>query len=99
MIVGIADARGVPAPQVALAWLLARPGVTSLIIGARNEEQLVANLGASELELAPEEADALERVSRRPLPYPLWHQLDGSADRLSAADESVLGAHLRERRS
>ena len=95
VIVGIADARGVPAPQIALAWLLARPGVTSLIIGARNEEQLVANLGAAELELAPEEADALERVSRRPLPYPLWHQLAGSADRLSAADESVLGAHLR----
>jgi aryl-alcohol dehydrogenase-like predicted oxidoreductase len=96
VVVGIADARGVPAPQVALAWLLGRPGVSSLIIGARTEEHLIANLGAAELELAPEEADALERVSRRPLPYPLWHQLDGSADRLSAADESVLGPYLRE---
>jgi aryl-alcohol dehydrogenase-like predicted oxidoreductase len=95
-IVGIAEARRVPPPQVALAWLLARPGITSLIIGARNEEQLAANLGAAELELTAAESDALERVSRRPLPYPLWHQLDGSADRLSPADESVLGTYLRE---
>jgi aryl-alcohol dehydrogenase-like predicted oxidoreductase len=99
VLVGIAEARGVPAPQVALAWLLGRPGVTSLIIGARNDEQLAANLGAAELELTAEETAALERVSRRPLPYPLWHQLDGSADRLSAADESVLGPYLREQRS
>jgi aryl-alcohol dehydrogenase-like predicted oxidoreductase len=99
VIVGIADARGVPASQVALAWLLGRPSVTSLIIGARNEEQLEANLGAAALELTSEETDALERVSRRPLPYPLWHQLDGSADRLSAADESVLAPYLRDRQS
>jgi aryl-alcohol dehydrogenase-like predicted oxidoreductase len=94
VLVGIASARDVPAAQVALAWLLARPGVTSLVIGARTDEQLVSNLGAVDVRLTPEEAGALERVSRRPLPYPLWHQLSGSADRLSAADMSVLGPHL-----
>ena len=94
VIVGIAAARGVPAAQVALAWLLDRPGITSLVIGARTEDQLIANLGAVDVRLTAEEAAALERVSRRPLPYPLWHQLDGAADRLSPADLSALGSHL-----
>jgi aryl-alcohol dehydrogenase-like predicted oxidoreductase len=93
-IVEIADARGAAPSQVALAWLLGRPGITSLVIGARTHEQLVANLEAAELHLTAEEADALERVSRTPLPYPLWHQADGASDRLSPADESVLKPHL-----
>ena len=93
-IVEIAAARGVTPSQVALAWLLGRPGVTSLVIGARTHEQLVANLGAVDVRLSTEEADALERVSRAPLPYPLWHQAVHASDRLSAADESVLKPHL-----
>jgi aryl-alcohol dehydrogenase-like predicted oxidoreductase len=94
VIVEIASARAVPPPQVALAWLLARPSVTSLVIGARTHDQLVTNLGAADLQLTAEEAGALERVSRSPLPYPLWHQVLNSSDRLSAADESVLGPYL-----
>ena len=94
VIVEIASARAVPPAQVALAWLLARPSVTSLVIGARTHDQLVANLGAADLQLTAEEAGALERVSRSPLPYPLWHQVVNSSDRLSAADESVLGPYL-----
>ena len=94
VIVEIASARAVPPAQVALAWLLARPSVTSLVIGARTHDQLVANLGAADLRLTAEEAGALERVSRSPLPYPLWHQVGNSSDRLSAADESVLGPYL-----
>ena len=94
VILEIASARAVPPAQVALAWLLARPSVTSLVIGARTHDQLVANLGAADLQLTAEEADALERVSRSPLPYPLWHQVFNSSDRLSAADESVLGPYL-----
>jgi aryl-alcohol dehydrogenase-like predicted oxidoreductase len=94
VIVEIASARAVPPAQVALAWLLGRPSVTSLVIGARTHDQLVTNLGAADLQLTAEEAGALERVSRSPLPYPLWHQVFNSSDRLSAADESVLGPHL-----
>jgi aryl-alcohol dehydrogenase-like predicted oxidoreductase len=95
-LVRIADARGTPVPQVALAWLLARPGITSLVIGARNEEQLVANLAAAEVVLTAEEQDALERVSRRPLPYPYWHQVEGAFDRLGEADLSVLAPYLAD---
>ena len=93
-IVEIASGRGVPPTQVALAWLLGRPSVTSLVIGARTHDQLVMNLGAVDLQLTAEEAGALERVSRSPLPYPMWHQVANSSDRLSSADESVLGPYL-----
>jgi aryl-alcohol dehydrogenase-like predicted oxidoreductase len=96
VIVEIASARAVPPAQVALAWLLGRPSVTSLVVGARTHDQLAMNLGAVDVKLTAEEAGALERVSRTPLPYPLWHQLANSSDRLSAADESVLGPHLSE---
>ncbi len=96
-IVEIASTRGAAPSQIALAWLLARPGVTSLVIGARTHEQLVVNLGAVDVHLTTAEADALDRVSRTPLPYPLWHQAAHAADRLSAADESVLKPHLAPR--
>ena len=85
-----------PPSQVALAWLLARPGITSLVIGARTEEQLVANLDAADARADRGRADALERVSRRPLPYPHWHQVDGASDRLSEADLSVLGPYVAD---
>ena len=49
--------------QVALAWLHDRPGVTSVILGARTTEQLTDNLGAAELHLTPEETDALDAAS------------------------------------
>ena len=93
-IVEIAATRGIAPSQVALAWLLGRPGVTSLVIGARTHEQLIVSLGAVDVQLTAAEADALERVSRTPLPYPLWHQAEYASDRLSAADESALKPHL-----
>lgn len=61
-------------PQVALNWLLQRPTVSSLIIGARNEEQLLQNLGAVGWNLTPEQVARLDAASARPLPYPYWHQ-------------------------
>ncbi|HTV24079.1 MAG TPA: aldo/keto reductase [Polyangiaceae bacterium] len=61
-------------PQVALAWLLARPTVANVIIGARNEEQLRQNLGAVGWKLAPEQIARLEAASATPLAYPYWHQ-------------------------
>ena len=76
---------------MALAWLLARPGVTSVVVGARTEEQLADNLAAAALELSADEQARLEAVSRPPLIYPFWHQRDSAADRLSDADLSLIG--------
>ena len=85
------------AAQVALAWLLGRPGVTSLIVGARTDEQLADNLKAAGLKLTPEERARLDEVSAPPLLYPYWHQARAASDRLSAADLSLLGPHLSAR--
>ncbi len=61
-------------PQVALNWLLQRPTVSTLIIGARNEVQLRANLGAVGWKLTPEQVARLDAASDRPKVYPYWHQ-------------------------
>jgi aryl-alcohol dehydrogenase-like predicted oxidoreductase len=68
----IGDARGVSVAQVALAWLLAKPFVTSVIIGAKNEEQLADNLAATQVRLTPEELTRLDEVSKLPPEYPGW---------------------------
>jgi aryl-alcohol dehydrogenase-like predicted oxidoreductase len=94
VIVEIADGHGVSAARVALAWVLGRPGVASLVIGARTEEQLADNLAAAELELSEGEIARLEEVSRPPLPYPGWHQLKTSNDRFSPADLALLRPYL-----
>jgi aryl-alcohol dehydrogenase-like predicted oxidoreductase len=80
--------------QVALAWLLGRPAVTSVIIGARTDEQLRDNLGGASLKLGADERAALDKVSAPELPYPYWHQLNTAADRLGAADLALLAQHL-----
>ena len=63
-------------PQVALNWLLQRPTVSSVIIGARDEAQLRDNLGAVGWDLTVEQVARLDAASRRPAPYPYWHQAD-----------------------
>jgi aryl-alcohol dehydrogenase-like predicted oxidoreductase len=78
----IAKQRGVTIPQVALNWLLRRPGVTSVIIGARDPDQLSDNLAAATWELSADEVDRLDQVSDRPLPYPYWHQRKFAGERL-----------------
>jgi len=60
--------------QVALAWLLARPTISSIIIGARNETQLRDNLAACTLKLTAEQTAALDAASAVPPAYPYWHQ-------------------------
>jgi aryl-alcohol dehydrogenase-like predicted oxidoreductase len=60
--------------QVALNWLLGRPSIGTLIIGARNEEQLRQNLGAVGWKLSAEQVARLDAASAVPLPYPYWHQ-------------------------
>jgi aryl-alcohol dehydrogenase-like predicted oxidoreductase len=96
VLVQIASERAVSAAQVALAWLLTRPTVSSVIVGARTDEQLADNLQAASLTLSDSELDRLERVSRPPLLYPYWHQMATSPDRLSAADLSLIGPYLRD---
>jgi aryl-alcohol dehydrogenase-like predicted oxidoreductase len=61
-------------PQVALNWLLQRPTVATVIIGARNEQQLKDNLGAVGWNLTPEQVKVLDQASAVTLPYPYWHQ-------------------------
>ena len=61
-------------PQVALNWLLQRPTVSTVIIGARNEEQLRQNLAAAEWQLSPSQVAALDRASEQTPIYPYWHQ-------------------------
>jgi aryl-alcohol dehydrogenase-like predicted oxidoreductase len=94
VLVEVAEGRGVSAAQVALAWLLTRPSVSSVVIGARTDEQLADNLEAAELELTDEELRRLDEISRPPLLYPFWHQAKSAADRLSAPDLSLLAPYL-----
>jgi aryl-alcohol dehydrogenase-like predicted oxidoreductase len=94
ILVDIAGAHGASPAQVALAWLLGRPAVTSVIIGARTDEQLLDNLGGASLLLSANERGALDKVSAPELIYPYWHQLNTAADRLGPADLALLAQYL-----
>lgn len=65
---------GKSVPQIALNWLLQRPTVANVIVGARNEEQLRQNLGAVGWNLTPEQVATLDAASERTPVYPYWHQ-------------------------
>ena len=95
VLVAIGAEHGVSAAQVALAYTLGRPAITSLVIGARTGEQLGDNLAAAELTLTAEQRARLDEVSAPPLLYPYWHQAKTASDRLSPADLTLLGPHLR----
>jgi aryl-alcohol dehydrogenase-like predicted oxidoreductase len=77
----VAEETGRSVSQVALNWLLHRPTITTLIIGARNEAQLRENLGAAEFRLSQDQVARLDDVSARPSVYPYWHQQDAFAER------------------
>jgi len=68
----IAQRLQVSVARVALAWLLSRPQVTSVIVGAKTPEQLADNLEASKLVLTPEDLQTLDEVSQLPPEYPGW---------------------------
>src|SRR6202046_594348 len=70
----VAKETGKTVPQIALNWLLQRPTVFTIIVGARNEEQLKQNLGATGWELTKEQIAKLDAASEVPLVYPYWHQ-------------------------
>ena len=70
----VAKEAGKTIAQIALNWLLQRPSVATLIIGARNEEQLRQNIGATGWKLTPAQIARLDAASAVPLTYPYWHQ-------------------------
>jgi aryl-alcohol dehydrogenase-like predicted oxidoreductase len=70
----VAAETGKTVPQVALNWILHRPTVSSIIIGARNEEQLRQNLGAEGWNLTTDQMDKLNKASEQAPVYPYWHQ-------------------------
>ena len=77
----VARETGKSVPQIALNWLLQRPTVSTLIIGARNETQLRENLGAVGWSLTREQIEKLDAASKVTLPYPYWHQRTTFTDR------------------
>jgi aryl-alcohol dehydrogenase-like predicted oxidoreductase len=77
----IAKETGKTVPQIALNWLLQRPTICSVIIGARNEEQLRQNLGAVGWSLSSEQIAKLDSASQTTLPYPYWHQRQTASER------------------
>ncbi|MBS9722616.1 aldo/keto reductase [Tianweitania sp. BSSL-BM11] len=82
----VAGEHGVSAAQVALAWLLTRPAVTTLVVGARNQEQFADNIAAASLKLKEDDLRRLDEVSRPPVIYPYWHQGKTASARFSEAD-------------
>jgi aryl-alcohol dehydrogenase-like predicted oxidoreductase len=93
-LVAIAQQHNVSAAQVALAYTLAKPAVTSVIVGARTEQQLHDNLAAADLQLSADEISRLDIASAQPLLYPYWHQANSAKDRLGAPELSLLERHL-----
>ena len=85
----IAKSHNVEAAQIALAWLLTRPAVASLVVGGRNSEQFTKNFRALEIILSEDELKRLNDVSRLPLIYPYWHQHNFAQPRFSRADEAL----------
>jgi aryl-alcohol dehydrogenase-like predicted oxidoreductase len=76
---GIAAETGKSVPQIALRWLLQKPTVSTVIFGARNEEQLRQNLGTVGWSLTAEQVAKLDAASKVDLPYPYWHQSNWNA--------------------
>jgi aryl-alcohol dehydrogenase-like predicted oxidoreductase len=94
VLVTIGADHGVSAAQVALAYTMGKPAVTSVIVGARTEDQLADNLAAADLSLSADEVARLDEASAQPLPYPFWHQAKTSGGRLSPADLTLLARHI-----
>jgi aryl-alcohol dehydrogenase-like predicted oxidoreductase len=70
----VAQDTGKTIPQIALNWLLQRPTVANVIVGARNEAQLIENIGAVGWSLTADQIAKLDAASETPAAYPVWHQ-------------------------
>ncbi|WP_312239903.1 aldo/keto reductase [Pantoea sp.] len=86
----VAEEANATTAQVCLAWLLTRPGVTSLLIGSRTEEQLRDNLAAASLELSEAQRKRIEQATRPAPRYPYWHRFTSGMDRLDPAEKVFL---------
>jgi aryl-alcohol dehydrogenase-like predicted oxidoreductase len=95
-LVAIAEAHKASAAQIALAWLLQRPAVTSLIIGGRTEAQFRDNLACVNVKLSADERARLDKASLPPLIYPYWHQSWTASDRFGPADLALHAPHLQK---
>jgi len=91
----VAARNGCSVPQAALAYLLAKPAVTSLIVGAKNETQLAQNLAAADVTLSEDDVGLLDALSQQRLNYPHWHHALNAKDRLGPADLAMLGRHIK----
>ncbi|NJR13487.1 MAG: aldo/keto reductase [Phyllobacteriaceae bacterium] len=89
VLVAVAEQHNVSAAQVALAWLLTRPAIASLVVGARTPAQMADNIAALSLTLTADDLAALNDVSRPPLIYPYWHQGQFAVGRFSDADRAM----------
>jgi aryl-alcohol dehydrogenase-like predicted oxidoreductase len=89
VLVEIGDAHGVEAAQIALAWLLTRPAIASLVVGGRNVDQFERNFRAVDIVLSEDELQRLNDVSRLPLVYPYWHQHNFARPRFAQADQAL----------
>jgi aryl-alcohol dehydrogenase-like predicted oxidoreductase len=94
LLVGIGEEHGVSAAEIALAWLLRRPAVASVVIGAKKEAQLRTNLKAVDVRLTDDDMARLNAVSKLPLLYPYWHQALTASERLGAVDLALLAQYL-----
>src|SRR5262249_3052803 len=94
-LVSVAEARRASAATVALAWLLGRPGVSSIITRAATTERWQRRPAAGQTQHPPD-GDCGRGADPPPPPllYPYWHQAWTAKDRLSAADLTLLGPHI-----
>ncbi len=82
----VAQARGATPTQIALAWLLGRPAIATLVVGGRTKEQFAESMQACDITLTDDERAKLDAVSRPPLIYPHWHQHQFAKDTFGDAD-------------
>jgi len=87
----IAANHNVSGAQVSLAWTLTRPGVSSIVMGGRNIDQIKDNIAAVSLGLSDDEIKKLNDVSQIPLLYPYWHQANFAKDTFSEGDKALFG--------
>lgn len=88
-LVEIAEEHQVEAAQIALAWLLTRPAISSLVVGGRSAAQFEQNFKALDVHLTDEQLQRLNDVSRLPLIYPYWHQHNFARERFTEADQAL----------
>lgn len=92
-LASVGDEHGVSVARVCLAWLLERPGITGLIIGARTEAHLRDNLAAVELNLSQAQRQRIEAATRPAPLYPYWHRFTAGISRFDPAEQPFLDEH------